>query len=212
MMLSFLTIFISVAVLFFASLKIIDLIFNAKIQFKLPYMKGVFRTTSLLVWFCLGTIATFLISTVLVKIPTAAYKPDPVASQIPTMAIEKQDCQRVIDTIYSTENSIYKLENHRYIEEISPVFTIKIDYKKGAEKLDSAAKKYRELEVAESTKPYTQAIADKLEQKAELFTNRSEAEENSKGIKKVIYLLDEMDRATEQRQQLIDALERQCNS
>ncbi|WP_144873076.1 hypothetical protein [Hyella patelloides] len=125
--------------------------------------------------------------------------------------IEKQDCQKFIDTIYITENQIHRLENHRYIEESASLFTIKLEYQKGANKLTSVAKQYLDLDVAENSQHYSQQLAQMLQEKAQLFKKRSETVENGKGVKQIFNLLEQMDLVTKQRQNLITAIEKQCN-
>ena len=153
--------------------------------------------------------ATVFISKFFLQLPQTGFNVPQKA--VADIAIEKQDCQQLKDIIYQTENQIYQAENHRYIEEVSPLFTIKLEYEKGAKELSSAAEQYGSLDIAENSQYYTEKIARQLDKKSQLFQERTKAIANRQGMKKIPDLLNEMDRVTEQRKNLITIIKKQCN-
>lgn len=207
-MFALLAIFTFIIILFLASIKAIELVFTTKRKIKPNYMKSIFTAFSLLIWFSFSTISTISVSTFLLQLPQIWFGNTQRANA--DAIIEQQDCQKIVDTIYSLENQIHQTENHRYLEEVSPIFTIKLEYQKGAEKINSVAEQYLALDIAESSRNYTKQIAEKLQQKAQLFQTRTEITENSKGIKEIVNLLEKMDRVTAERQNMIEGVERQC--
>ena len=207
--LSILGIFGFIIILFLVSLQVIDLVFSIRTKLKPVYLKQVFTVTSFLLWFGVSTLATVLISQFFLQLPQRWFNVPQKA--VADIAIEKQDCQQLKDIIYQTENQIYKVENHRYIEEVSPLFTIKLEYEKGAKELSSAAEQYSSLELAENSRHYTEQIAQKLDKKSQLFQDRTKAIANRQGMKKIPDLLNEMDRVTEQRKNLITVIKKQCD-
>ncbi|MGF1541388.1 MAG: hypothetical protein ACFCU5_13210, partial [Pleurocapsa sp.] len=70
--------------------------------------------------------------------------------------LDDQDCAKLLTTIDSVNNNLNKLDNHRNIEDISPLFTIKLEYQQGAIQLRGAAAKYQELNLTETGKIYSQ--------------------------------------------------------
>ena len=163
-----------------------------------------------MLWFALSAFATLFISKFFLQLPQTWLSVPPKA--VADIAIENQDCQQLKDLIYSTENKIYQAENHRYIEEVSPIFTIKLEYEKGAKELSSAAEQYSSLDISENSQHYAEKIAQKLQKKSQLFQDRTKVVKNSKGIQKIADLLKQMDRVTEQRKNLITIIKKQCNS
>ena len=208
--LSILAIFSFIIVLFIASLKIIDLIFTAQINFKPKHIKKIFTATSLVLWFSFSLISTLLAAEFLVKIPQTFLGNSLHNNSNLTLALK--DCQKLIDAIYLGENKIYQIENHRYIEEEAPIFTIKLEYTKGAKQLQSVANRYLKLDVAENSQQYSNQIAQKLQEKAQLFQHRTEIKEDSQGVEEILNLLRKMDRVTAQRQSAIDAVKQQCKT
>lgn len=125
-------------------------------------------------------------------------------------ALAQKDCPSLLNVIYNTQNN--QLENHRYIEEVAPLFTIKLEYKKGIDFLKSEADQYSKLIVEPETKYYTTKIAEKLRQKADLFEQRVQINLNQDKLKDVLNLLDEMDKVTKERMDLITEVKNQCQS
>jgi hypothetical protein len=207
-MFALLAIFSFIIVLFLASLKIIELIFTNRRKFKSNYQKSLFPVLALFLWFSFSAISTIFISSIILKLPQILFGSSQRANA--DVAIEKQDCQKIIDTIYSLENQIYQIENHRYIEESAPIFTIKLEYQKGSEELSSVAEEYLALDVGKNSQNYTKQMAEKLQEKAQLFQVRTEIMENSQGVKQIINLLEKMDRVTEERQNMISGVKKQC--
>jgi hypothetical protein len=207
-MFTLLAIFSFIIVLFLASLKIIELVFANRVKFKSSYKKTFFTGLALFLWFSFSAISTIFISSIVLKLPQMLFGDSQPANA--DLAIEKQDCQKLIDTIYDLENQIHQSENHRYIEESAPIFTIELEYEKGSEKLNSVAEEYLGLNVAENSRDYTQKMAVKLQEKAQLFQARTKIVENNQGVKEIIDLLEEMDRVTEERQNMISNVKMQC--
>jgi putative protein kinase ArgK-like GTPase of G3E family len=210
-MFSLLAIFSFIIVLFLASLKIIELVFANRGKFKSSYKKTFFTALALFLWFSFSAISTIFISSIVLKLPQMLFGNSQRANaDVADVAIAKQDCQKLIDTIYNLENQIHQSENHRYIEESAPIFTIDLEYQKGSEKLNSVAEEYLALNVAENSQSYTKQMAAKLQEKAQLFHARTEIVENNQGVKEIINLLEEMDRVTEERQNMISGIKKQC--
>jgi phosphotransferase system glucose/maltose/N-acetylglucosamine-specific IIC component len=122
------------------------------------------------------------------------------------------DCPSLVETIYQNENQIYKFENHRYIEEVAPLFTIKIEYEQGAKRLQEQAKKYQNLKISAKSTPVIQEISQKLLEKAHLFEERVKIEAGSSGTKQILKLLEKMDQVTEERLKLIDLVKQKCTN
>lgn len=201
-------IFSFIIVLFLASLKIIDRVFTAKKKLQPDYMQSIFAVFALFLWFIFSAVSTIVISAFFLKLPQI-WSGNTQRTKFDVM-IEKQDCPKLIDTIYSVENKIYQSENHRYIEEVAPIFTIKLEYEKGAKKLNSVAQQYLALDVGKNSQFYTQQLAQKMQEKAQLFQTRTEITENSKGVKQILNLLAQMDRLTQEKQNLIENVKKQC--
>lgn len=124
--------------------------------------------------------------------------------------VDLLDCPSLLETIYQDENQIHQFENHRYIEEVAPIFTIKIEYEQGAKRLREQAEKYQNLRISTKSINVTQEISQKLLEKAHLFEERVKITVNSSGTKQILKLLAKMDLITEERLRLIDLVKQQC--
>ncbi len=211
--LSLLLIFVFTIVLFLISLKVIGLIFEIRKKFKAGGKQKSFTVFSLLALFASGLVINFLVSNLfLSRLPQASLVGNKYRVVANNIAISAKDCKSIIDKIYLTENQIYKVENHRYLEGIIPVSNIKEEYKKGAAKLQSAADEYAQMKSAESGKHYTNQIIEKIEKKAQLFRARTEIGNNKERFKEVVDLLSQMDQVTSDRQSIISNIEKKCNA
>lgn len=211
MLFSLLAIFILVSVSFFASLRLIDFILAVGAKPKSVRGRKILTLVSLLGLFVAGLATTLWLSTILVKIPTSSSlesTPKPLANR--RVLLSQEDCPTLIDTVYNTENAIYRLENHRQIESSSLAADLANNYLKGAQHLNQVAQKYQGLPVTVATKSYTWKAAGLLQKKADLFQERINLQNTKSSDSKVESLLQQMDLVTEERQSLISALEEQC--
>jgi ABC-type transport system involved in multi-copper enzyme maturation permease subunit len=125
--------------------------------------------------------------------------------------VDKKDCPAIIDTIYQSENSIYNYENHRYIEESSPLFTIKVEYEKGAKKLANEIKAYDKLKLADKSQQTIEKIKRSIREKADLFNKRSKLNINHKAFDTISGLIADMDGVTQSRLEIINEIKNQCS-
>lgn len=209
-MLAIPAIFGFIVVLFLISIPAIDLVFNLKSKFNSKFFRVVFPALSLSLWFFLGTFSTLFVSYNLVKLTQFLSGNDSAVVQ--NVSLETQDCEILLEKIYQVENQIYQVENHRYIEETFTSSNIKIKYQEGAETLNSIAEEYLNLNIAPNQN-YSKQLAQALTDKAQLFQKRLEiSRSNSKDLQKFRTLIGKMDRATQQRKNLINTIEKQCNN
>ncbi len=124
--------------------------------------------------------------------------------------ISLEDCQELIDQIYLSESQIYNAENHRYIEAVSSSQDINLDYEAGAKKLKEVSEQYLALDLNPESEDYIQKLAEKIQEKAQLFETRSELTTDAKNKSKIKQLLRKMDVVTEERLNAIESLENQC--
>ena len=210
--LSLLLIFAFTIALFLVFIKVISLIFKARVKFIASDKKKSFTIFSLLALFISGLLINLLISNLFwSKLPQSSSLSGNFRAGINGDSISPEDCKQIIDTIYQTENQIYRVENHRYLEGIIPVSNIKEEYKKGAAKLQSAADEYSRMKSAEAGKYYINQIIEKIEEKAQLFRARTEIGNNNERFKEVVDLLSKMDQVTSDRQSIISNIEKKCN-
>lgn len=210
--LSLLLIFVFTIILFLVFLRVINLIFNVRVKFKANNKKKSFTIFSLLGLFISGLIINLLVSNLfLSRFPQLTSFKNSYKVVANNVSISEEDCQQIIDKIYLTENQIYRVENHRYLEGIIPVSNIKEEYKKGAAKLQSAADEYSRMKSAESGKYYINQIIEKIEKKAQLFRARTEIGTSNERFKEVVNLLSQMDQVTSDRQSIISNIEKKCN-
>ena len=205
-MLSLLAIFIVDLVLLFALFKASDLIFTP--QAKLRYKKSSIYLTiaAFVLLFLLSAITTFGSARLIANLITS----QKIQSSALLADIDLNDCSKLLDTISLAQNKITLLDDHRNIEETSPLFTIKLEYQKGSEKLREYASIYEGLDVTEKSKIYSQNIAQKMQEKADYFDQRIKIKENKEGAKQISQLLKKMDRVTQEQQTIIEDIERQC--
>lgn len=210
--LSLIIIFVFTIILFLVFLRVIKLIFDIRVKFKASNKKRSFTIFSLLVLFFSGLVINLLISNLFwSRLPQSSFLGKNYRVVANNVSINQDDCKQIIDTIYVTENQIYKVENHRYLEGIIPVSNIKEEYKKGAEKLQSAVDEYSQIKSTESGKYYINQIIEKIEKKAQLFRARTEIGNNNARFKEVVDLLSQMDKVTSDRQGIISNIEKKCN-
>jgi hypothetical protein len=131
--------------------------------------------------------------------------------EVSQINISVEDCSLLLDTIARTENRSDRQENHRYIEEEAPLFTLKLDYQQGAQQLREQSRQYSNLKLQKNTANHAKKIAQKFQEKAELFEQRIKIKENEVGKKEIYKLLNRMDRVTEERQQLIELVKQKCS-
>lgn len=206
-MLSFLAIFLFAILLIFILAKLADLIFVLKTKIESNIWSWTAIGTSFTIAFILSVLIVFYLLRFLVNFPNLLPSTAPMFAKY---SIDNLDCPVLIDIIYQTENSIYNYENHRYIEESSPLFTIKIEYEQGAEKLKNETKKYAQLKVGEKTQKTIAQIQQKLHKKADLFLQRTKINLENRGFDRIANLLTEMDRITQARLEIIDGVKKQC--
>ena len=210
--LSLILIFVFTIVLFLVFLRVINLIFNIRAKFKASDKKKSFTIFSFLALFVSGLIITLLVSNLFgSKLPQSASVGNNLRAGANNSEISDEDCKNIIETIYSTENQIYRVENHRYLEGIIPVANIKEEYKIGAAKLQSAADEYSQMKTTGEGKQHINQIVGKIEEKARLFRARTEIGNNNERFKEVVDLLSQMDKVTSDRQSIIGDIEKKCN-
>ncbi|MDJ0574927.1 MAG: hypothetical protein QNJ65_07140 [Xenococcaceae cyanobacterium MO_234.B1] len=192
------------------SVQVIHKIFSLRVAIKPALPKNLLTGVALFLWFVVLT--TFVLRVSLFLFKSFYYQQLDSRFTVKNIDIDRRNCQILINTIYYEENKIYKVENHRYIEEVSPDFAVKVKYHKGAKKLKKVAKKYLDLNLAEPSNYYAKKIAKKLQAKATLFQQRIEIEEDNQVIENILELLENMDRVTEERLFLIDSIEQKCSN
>ena len=208
-MLAILVIFAFVVVLFFISIRIIDSILVIRNNFAVGTVRIGFTAISFFLWFVFGALMTLLVSYSSLNLSQLVWSDS--QKTIENSFIEPQDCQVLIDKIYQIENKIYQIENHRYIEETFTASNTKAKYQEGAAKLNATAKEYLSLNVSSNSQNYTQQLAETLVDKAQLFQQRTKIPEKNQKLQKVRRLITKMDRVTQHRRNLINAVEKQCN-
>ena len=206
------TIFIFVLILFFLSQLVIKIIWNY--QKKLNPTKTIETWGSaiaLFFWFIILMLGVTSAINIFVNVGESSSNIVEAAKPIED-ALNLDDCSKLIDTIYIQESKIYNLENHRYLEIIATPKVLSSDYQKGAEVLEEAAKEYLQLDLNPESEYYSQIIANKLQEKAQLFEQRSKSIASNKEQQKVVQLLDKMDSVTQKRLKAIASIEEQCNA
>jgi hypothetical protein len=194
----------------FVLIFIIDRVFSWKdrLRIKKKYNSLAFYLSSFFVLFIISKIFFFYTANLVVD---SLDRFSLVASAREVSENDREECNRLLDNIYLSEDTIYKIENHRYIEQLSTDFFVFLEYKKGAERLNIMANKYDELQLNNGLKKYSTAIAIDMRKKAELFAERSALETKIGTTKsKIKKLLVKMDRVTEQRKETIDRVKQQC--
>jgi hypothetical protein len=133
-----------------------------------------------------------------------------IAKQSQLEPLDKSDCATLVSLISKSQQELSTVENHRNIEENAPLFTINLEYQKGFDMLRKKASEYKNLQVQDSTKVYTEAMANLLDRKADYFKERIDIDLNQTQVQGVFNLLDRMDSATSDRTNIINQIERQC--
>ena len=204
------TIFIFVLILFFISQLVVKIIWNYKRKFNSTKTIATFGTAiALFFWFITLMLAVFSTTNLFVNArDIAAVKPE---VKIIDNSLNLEDCQKLIDKVYIGEGQIYDLEHHRYLELVSTPKNIKSDYQKGAEGLRAIAEQYLELDLNPESEYYRRIIAEKLQEKARLFEQRSDIIDVNKNQQKINQLLEKMDMISQERLNVIASIEEQCN-
>lgn len=183
------------------------LLLNHKLEPK--YLAWLISGISLLISVILAANIYFFIVSFFLSLPVfSEYKISRVKQNI---AIQPEDCPIILQTIAREQEELAFYNNHRYIEEKAPLFTIKIQYERGAEILREEAKQFAKLPINKNSKYYTNKIAEKLNEKAELFEQRVKAKPGIDSPEKVLDLLNRMDRVTEERLNTLEQVKKQCS-
>ena len=204
-------IFIFVLILFFLSQIVVKTIWKYKKKFKsTKTLETLMTVIALFFWFIILMLAIFSATNILIN--SKVYSSSNSATIKNTENIfEVADCPKLINAIYLGESQIYDLENHHYLEIVATPKTIKSDYKKGAEKLRLIAEQYLKLDLNSESESYSQIIANKLQEKAQLFEQRMEFTSDTDNKQEVNQLLNKMDIVTQERLRAIEFVENQCN-
>ena len=206
------TIFIFVLILFFLSQLVVKTIWHYQKKFNSTKTIETWGSAiALFFWFIILMLG--VTSAINIFVNTGETSSNIVEAAKPIeKALNLDDCSKLIDTIYIQESKIYNLENHRYLEIITTPKFLSSDYQKGAEVLKETAKEYLQLDLNPESEYYSQIIANKLQEKAQLFEQRSESITDNKEQQKVVQLLDKMDIVTQERLKAIASIEEQCNA
>ncbi|BAU64128.1 hypothetical protein STA3757_14970 [Stanieria sp. NIES-3757] len=201
-------IFAFILVVIFILIKIIGCIFDYTYQLKSKNLKLVVTIITFILTFIFSLIIVVLGANFIVSgLNFLGLNQNVVKGNL---NVDLFDCPSLLETIYQDENQIHQFENHRYIEEVAPIFTIKIEYEQGAKKLREQAEKYQNLKISAKSINLSQEISQKLLEKAHLFEERVKIAADKSGTKQILKLLAKMDRITEERLKLIDLVKQQC--
>lgn len=206
-MLSLLAIFLVNIILLFLLFKASDLIFNFQSKLKSRKSSVYWTIAAFICLFLLSLLAT-LGSVKLIANFTPAQK---LSAAAIVKDLEDQDCVKLLDTTNLLKSKLEKLDDHRNIEETSPLFTIKLEYQQGATQLRESASKYEGLNLTEKSKVYSQKIATKMQEKANFYEARTKIVSDKEGTKKILQLLKKMDRVTQERETAIATIEKKCS-
>ncbi|ELS04577.1 hypothetical protein Xen7305DRAFT_00043120 [Xenococcus sp. PCC 7305] len=206
-------IFILVIILFFLSQVVIKIIWKYKEKSNSTKpIANLGIAIALLVLFVMLMLAIISAINMLTNVDTSfSNKSGKVTNTEEIAVLNIEDCQQLINEIYLGENKVYNSENHRYIEVVSTPQNIVESYQKGAKELNSVSQQYLDLNLNPESKHYSQIIANKLQEKAKLFEQRSEISTDSKNKRKINRLLDKMDLVTKERLNAIESVENQCD-
>jgi hypothetical protein len=214
-MLSLLFVFIFTLLWAWLLVYIIDKFFKLfyKLKIKNKFDLLIFSSAIYVGLFIASTIFIFYTTTVAVELLQQQPQKTSLSLTRSKLTIDRESCNELLDNIYSSEDTIYKFENHRYIEQLSPDFSVLLEYKKGAERLKITAGSYDELNLNQEARKYSAAIAFNMRKKARLFEERVAIKTKTSETKsKIAELLLKMDRVTSQRATEIDRIKQQCNS
>jgi hypothetical protein len=209
-MFALILVFAFILVVIFILIKIIDLILDNSYKIKLRNLKLVVTILAFLITFFSSTIFVALGINLIFSLFVFLGLNQDVAQS--NFDFDLTDCPSLLEAIHQNENQIYKFENHRYIEEVAPLFTIKLEYEQGAKKLRTQSEKYQNLALSEKSINLTARISQKMLEKANLFDDRVKIGASSSSNKQILKLLEKMDRVTEERLKLVDRVKQQCNS
>jgi hypothetical protein len=208
-MLAWIIVFCFVILFSLGLIKIIDIFFLYKQQIKNRHLS---QATTVVVPILALIISSILIlsgiQTIVNLFSLSANSQN--QERLELIAIPSQDCPKLFNLINKTEKAIEREENHRYIEEEVPLFSIKLEYQKGLEKIREQAVQYKNEKWQKNSEIYAQEIARQLEAKAKLFEQRINAKADRSGREKIYQLLEEMDEVTTERQNLIRTVRQQC--
>jgi hypothetical protein len=155
-----------------------------------------------------AAIAFFILIRLIVQVP-GLINARAVESEPPAIAMAQ--CQPLIAFVEQQEKQISKLEDHRHIEEVAPIFTIKSEYEKGEKALEQTALAYEQLQAEPNVEYYTTQIAERLRQKADVFQQRIEVDLETSEAQDVLRLLAAMDQITNARLQVVNQIKKQCD-
>lgn len=209
-MFSFIVIFILSLLLVFVFMQLTDLILILKKRIKEPLLSLAFISSSLFLSFLLSIVSFYLVLNTLFRLPI--YLGLETESQNFETLIPQTDCLLLTNAIEKTESQIGEKENHRHLEEVAHLFTIKLEYQKAAQKLKAQVKLYTDLELSPEGQKYTHQIGTKFKEQSELFIQRNTITTNKEGVKKVYKLLEKMDKIDQERLRLINQVKQQCNN
>ncbi len=204
-------IFIFVLILFFLSQIVVKIIWQNKAKFNsTKTLETSVTAIALLVWLIILMLAIFSATNIFVK-PKDSFSVNSEEVNGTDSILNLEDCQKLINEIYLGESQIHNLENHHYLEIVDTPTKIKLNYQKGAEKLRLIAEQYLELDLNPESAYYSQTIANKLQEKAQLFEQRMGILANINNRQEVNQLLAKMDVVTRERLKAIESVENQCN-
>lgn len=207
-------IFILVIILFFLSQIVIQIVWHYKAKFNsTKTIETVGIAIALFVLFMILMLAIFSAINIFANAEDSSSTKTEVTKVIDEIdeTLNLEDCQKLINKIYLGESQIYNLENHRYLEVVATSKNINQSYQEGAEKLKFIADQYLDLDINLESKYYSEILANKLQEKAQLFKERSRITTNTNNRPKINQLLDEMDRVTQARLKAIESIENKCN-
>ncbi|AFZ34022.1 hypothetical protein Sta7437_0412 [Stanieria cyanosphaera PCC 7437] len=197
-------------VVIFILIKLIDIILNNTYQLKYNNLKLAVTTITFVLTFIFSLIIVVLgVNLIFFGLNLVGLKQNIAQADI---NVDLFDCPSLLETIYHNENQVYQFEKHRYIEEVAPLFTIKIEYEQGAKRLREQAGKYQNLKISSKSINVVQEISQKLLEKAHLFEERVKIKADSSGTKQILKLLEKMDQVTEERLRLIDRVKQKCTN
>lgn len=206
-------IFILVIILFFLSQIVIQIIWNYKARLnstKTIEIVGI--AIALFVLFLILMLAIFSVINIFANAEDSSSPKTEITKVADPIdrSLNLEDCQKLINQIYLSESQIYNLENHRYLEVVTVPKDINQSYQKGAEKMKLIAEQYLELEIKPESKYYSEILANKLQEKAQLFEERSKISKDTKNKQKINQLLGKMDQVTQVRLHAIESIENKC--
>jgi hypothetical protein len=206
---TFLLILVVVLLVMFVWAQTFDKVFLFKEQVKPDSLGVLFLIIGAIVSTIIAGLTIFFITNLAINIPN--WVESKLIAQ--NIKVDRADCPQLIATINKSNQLLEEVEDHRYIEEAAPIFTIKIEYEKGLNQLKKEAQEFSNLELQNNSKYYADSIAYNLNKKAQLFQERMDFKvEGNKNTQDVYKLLEQMDKFTSERLKLISQVKQQCNN